>query len=101
MGGKAADRPFLDGDEHFVLAREPKEEFGVEGLDEASVGDGGRKSERCKLVRRLEAFGKPRAEREQRYFAALAHHAPLADLEAGPFRRQRHAHAFATRIAQL
>src|SRR5436309_8684506 len=89
MGGKAADGPFLDGDEHLVLAREPKEQLGIEGLGEAGISDGGRKSKRGKLVSRFEAFSKPRAEREQRYFGALAQHAPLADFEGDAFRRQR------------
>src|SRR5262249_58667112 len=85
-GEKTADSPFLDGDEHLVLAREPKEQLGVEGLGEAGIGDRGRKSERGKLVRRFEAFGKSRPEREQRHFGALAQHAPLADLKWDAFR---------------
>ena len=100
VAGEAADRAFLDGDEHLVLAREPKEQLGIEGLGEAGISDGGRKSKRGKLVSRFEAFSKPRAEREQRYFGALAQHAPLADFEGDAFRRPRHAHAFATGIAQ-
>src|SRR5262249_11058774 len=91
---------FLDSDEHFVLAREPKEEVDVERLGKARVGDRGRKPERGKLVRRFEAFGKTRAEREQRHFGAFAQYAPLADLERLAFARQRYTHAFAARVAQ-
>ena len=55
---------------------------------------------RRQLVCRLEAFAEPRAEREQRDLGAFAHDAALADLERLAFLRQRHAAAFAARIAE-
>ena len=47
IGAEPADRAFLDGDQHFVLAREPQHQIGVERLGEARVRDGGRKPERA------------------------------------------------------
>src|SRR5215471_6947652 len=41
VGGEAADGAFLDGDEHLVFAREPKEQVGIERLGEARVGNRG------------------------------------------------------------
>src|SRR6201984_2361732 len=41
LRGKPADGAFLDGDEPLVLAREPKEQFGIERLGEARVGNRG------------------------------------------------------------
>src|SRR6516164_568390 len=41
VGGETADGALLDGDEHLVLAREPKEQFGIEWLGEARVGNRG------------------------------------------------------------
>ncbi len=85
MGAEAADRAFLDGDQHLVLARQPQQQVGVERLGEARVGDRGREPARGELVGGLEAFGQPRAEREQRDLGALAHDAALADLERHAF----------------
>ena len=42
MRAEAARRPFLDRDEELVRRREPKNEFAIEGLGEARVGDRGR-----------------------------------------------------------
>ena len=83
-----------------MLAREPKQQVGIERLRETGIGNRGRKSKRGKLVGRLEAFGEPGTEREQRHLGAFAQYASLADLERPAFRRHRHAHALAARIAQ-
>src|SRR5205085_2913950 len=66
VSAEAADRTFLDGHQHLVLAREPQHEIRIEGLGEARIRDGGRKSQMTELVGSLQAFGEPRAEREQR-----------------------------------
>ena len=50
MGAEAADRAFLDGDQHFVFAREPQHEIGVERLGEARIGDGGGEAEAGELL---------------------------------------------------
>ena len=42
IGAEAADRAFLDGDQHFVLARKAQQQLGVERLGEARIGDRGR-----------------------------------------------------------
>ena len=39
MRGEAADGAFLDGDQHFVLARQAADQIGVERLGEARIGD--------------------------------------------------------------
>ena len=90
MAGEAADRAFLDGDQHLVLARQPVDQVGVERLGEAGVGDRRRQAVGVELLGRLEAFGEPRAEGEERDLAALAQDAAAADLE-------RHALARASR----
>ncbi len=59
----------------------------VERLGEARIGDRRRQPERRELVGRLQAFGEPRAERQQRDLAAFAHDAALADLERHAARR--------------
>ena len=42
MRAEAADRAFLDRDEELVAGGEVEDEFAVEGLGEARVGDRGR-----------------------------------------------------------
>ena len=100
VGAEAADRAFLDGDQHLVLAREPQQQVGVERLGKARIGDRRRQAERGQFVGGLQAFAEPRAVGEQRDLVAFAQDAALADLERHAFRRHRHAEAFAARIAQ-
>jgi hypothetical protein len=54
---EAADRAFLDGDQHLVLARQALDQRGVERLGEARIGDGAGEPVRGQLIRRLQAFG--------------------------------------------
>ena len=42
VAAEAADRAFLDRDQHLVLAGEPEDQVGVERLGEAGIGDRGR-----------------------------------------------------------
>ena len=41
-GAEAAQSAFFDGDQNLVLARQPRDETGVQGFGKSSVGDGGR-----------------------------------------------------------
>ena len=81
IGAEAADRAFLDGDQHLVLARQPQQQIGVERLGKARIGDRGRQAERGQFVGRLQAFAEPRAVGQQRHLVAFAHDAALADFE--------------------
>ena len=56
IGAEAADRAFLDGDQHLVLARQPQHQVGVERLGKARVGDRGRQAERGQFVGRLQGI---------------------------------------------
>ena len=82
------------------FSRQAADEVVVERLGEARVGNRRRQAERGELVGRLEAFGEPRAERQDGDRGAFAHDAALADLERTAFRRQLHADALAARIAE-
>ena len=44
MAAEAADRAFLDGDQRFVVARQPQDQVAVQRLGETGVGDGRRQS---------------------------------------------------------
>ena len=44
IGAEAADRAFLDGEQHFVLAGEPQQHVDVERLGKARIGDRGREA---------------------------------------------------------
>ena len=41
MGAEAARCAFLDGDQHFMFARQTADQVGVERLGKACIGDGG------------------------------------------------------------
>ena len=45
VAAEAADRAFLDGDQHLVLARQPADQVVVERLGEAGIGDRRRQAE--------------------------------------------------------
>src|ERR1700724_4383658 len=96
---EAANRPFFDGDEHFVLARQTKDEVLVERLGESGIRDRCREPGGVERLGRLEAFHKPGAEREQRNLRALAHDATLADRKRYADLWHVDAHALAARIA--
>ena len=64
-----------------MLARQPQDEFAIERLGEACIGDGCRNAVRRERFRRLDAFGEPRAEREQGDRVALRDDAAFADFE--------------------
>src|SRR4051794_21532082 len=61
-GAEPPARSLLDSDEHPVVLRQTAHKVQVERLGESRIGDGGGQAEACKLVCRLEAFRKPRAE---------------------------------------
>ena len=71
-----------------------KDEFAIERLGEACIGDSRRNAVRRERFRRLRAFRKPRAQREQGDRAALRDNAAFPDFERhtdlGHRRRQRH-----------
>ena len=93
---EAADRAFLDGDQHLVLDREPADQVLVQRLGEAGIRDRGRQAARRQLVTRPQAFVQASAERQQRdRAAALAHDPALADLERPAAFRQGEADALA------
>ena len=100
MRAEAAGRAFLDGDQELVRRGQLEDEFAVEGLGEARVGDRGRKAARRELLRRLQGFAEPRAKRQDRDPRALAHDAALADRQNLALLRQVDADALAARIAQ-
>src|ERR1700730_6102661 len=100
MRPEAADRALLDGDQYFVLAREPQEKIDVEGLGEPGIRDSCGEAQGGKLIGCLETFGKPGAEREERDLGALAHHSALPDFERLALARHCQADTFAARIAQ-
>jgi len=58
---QAADRAFLDGQQHLVFPREAEQEINVEWLGEPRIGDRRRQPCGGKLVGCLQAFGKSRA----------------------------------------
>ena len=87
LGAEAADRAFLDGDQHLVLAREPQQQIGVERLGETGVGDRGGEAAGGEFLGGLQAFAEPRAERQERDLRALANDAALADLKRNALAR--------------
>src|SRR6516225_2571229 len=95
-----ADRALLHREQHFVSARQAKQQVNIERFGEARVGDRGRQAKGRKLVGCLEALAKPGAERKQRDLAAFAHDAAFADLERLALCRKRNPEPFATRITQ-
>src|ERR1700728_4787957 len=97
---EAADRAFLYGEEHLVLAGEAEQQIDIERLGEAGVGDRCRQTVGGEFVGRLETFAEPRAEREQRDLGTFAQDAAFADFERLAFFRHLHAEALAPRIAQ-
>ena len=62
MAAEAADRAFLDRDQHLVLARQPQQQIGIERLGEARIGDRRRQAVGGELLGRLQAFAEPSAE---------------------------------------
>ena len=56
VAAEAADRAFLDGDEHLVLLGEAGDQLAVERLHEARVGNGRRQAHGAELVCRLECL---------------------------------------------
>jgi hypothetical protein len=62
MRAEAADRPFLNSHQQFVLARETKDEIGVQRLGKTRIGDGGRNAVGRENFGSLRAFGEARAE---------------------------------------
>ncbi len=101
LGGEAADRALLDGDQHLVLG----------------ARDGGTRSSSSGLAKRASATVverppapsssaasrqscQPRAEGQQRHLGALAQDAALADLQARAALRHVDADAVAARIAE-
>ena len=61
-GAEASDGALLDGDEHFVLAREPQREIDIEWLGEARIGNRRHQTMRRQGLGRQQAFRQARAE---------------------------------------
>ncbi len=57
MCAEAANRAFFDGDEEFMLACQAQNEFGIEWLCEARIGDRGRNPVCRKSLSGFHAFG--------------------------------------------
>src|SRR5262245_24661344 len=64
MTAESADRTFFDGDQHFVLTREIENEIAIERLHETGIGDRRGQAESRKMIRSLQRFGQPGAERK-------------------------------------
>ena len=101
MRAEAADRAFLDRDQHLVVAREAQDQIAVERLGEARIGDRRRQAARGELLGRLQRLGEPRAERQDRDARCLrAGCGPCRSRSGTPRSRQLDADALAARIAQ-
>src|SRR5262245_19968123 len=100
MSAEAADRPFLNSHQQFVLARQTKDEIGVQRLGKTRIGDSGRNAVGRENLRSLRAFGKARAERQQRNRRAFRDNAPASDRKRHTARGKLDADTIAARIAQ-
>src|SRR5258707_697643 len=100
-GPEPADCAFLDGDHALMLAREPQDEVGVEGLCKPRIGHRRRQAEARQLVCRLQTLAKTRAVAKQRDLVAFAQDAAAADFQRVRFARHRYAEALAARLAKL
>ena len=100
LGREAADRPFLDGDQQLVLARQGAHQGLVQRLGETRVRHRRRQPVGAKLVRRRQALVQARAEAQQRHRRPFAQHPPLAQLQDLAALRQGGAEPLAARIAQ-
>ena len=100
LTGEATDRPFFEGDQHFVMAGQLFNQGGVDRLGESGVGDGGGKAAGGQLVGRLHRVGQTGAKREDGDAVPLAQEPALAELKNFPACRQGHAGSLAARIAE-
>ena len=100
LRAEAADRAFLDGDEHVVFARQLEHQIGVDRLGETRVGHRRGQAVRLQRVGRLQAFAEPGAEREQGDGRAFAHDATLADFQRNADGGQIDADTVAAREAE-
>src|SRR6187200_2669411 len=64
MAAEPPNRTLFYRNQHLVLAREGADEPAVQRLHVSRIGDRGRHSEACELLRRLQGFGQARAKRE-------------------------------------
>src|SRR5437764_112455 len=62
---EAADRAFLDRDQHLVLAGQTIDEIGVERFGKTRIGDGGRQAIGVELLRRVDTLAKAGAKGEE------------------------------------
>ena len=100
VGTEAADRPFLDRDQDFMLARQALDQVGIERFGKPRVRHRRRQPERREFFRGARTFGKAGSEREKCNLAALADNSALADLEGYADLRHVHPDPVAARIAE-
>src|SRR5262245_43343276 len=97
---EATNGAFLDCDKQFVLGRELQDEFSIKWFGKARIGNGYGNPMRRQCFRRLDAFGKPCAKREQGDRVASCDDPAFSDLERHAHVRHRDAHTIAARITQ-
>ncbi len=97
---EAANRAFLDGDQHFMVLGQTQQQIDVERLGETCVRHRGRQAVRSKRFRCLHALGETCAVGEQRHRIAFAQHATFTDFERRAEFRQVDAHTVTARITQ-
>ena len=100
MAAKAANRPFLDGDQRLMLARQPQDQIAVQRLGETRIGHRGRNATGRQRFCRDQHFGKTCPKAQDRNARTLADHPAPSDLQRHAPCRQVHANSVPARKAE-
>jgi hypothetical protein len=81
---EAADRAFLDGDQHLVVSRQLADQVGGRAAWQSAHRRRWWKARGVEILGRDQAFGQPCAEGQERHLRAFAHDPALADFQDRP-----------------